>query len=96
MAAHQPCGRGTQSSAALVARPREVAERLLHGTVGLATDPSHPKGCMTVLGALACSACNQAAHDELLRRRRAGEICSRSVSGARAGTSSSPPLTRRR
>ena len=34
---------------------RAVAERLLEGSLKLQMDPSHPRGCLTVHGALACS-----------------------------------------
>src|SRR5213592_2067234 len=33
---------------------RAVAERLLHGSIDLLTDPRHPRGCLMVQGALAC------------------------------------------
>lgn len=52
---------------------REVARALLHGMITLATGPDTPAGCLTVQGALAISGGNQAAHDDLAARRRAGE-----------------------
>src|SRR5215470_17599780 len=33
---------------------RAIAERLLHGTSDLVTDPRNPRGCLIVHGALAC------------------------------------------
>jgi AcrR family transcriptional regulator len=50
-----------------------VVEALLYGALELLTDPSHPRGCLSVQGALACGS-----HAELMKRamiewRRRGE-----------------------
>jgi AcrR family transcriptional regulator len=52
---------------------REAVEALLHGAADATTDPDHPRGCITVQGALACSPGAEAARDELTARRAAGE-----------------------
>ena len=48
-------------------------EALLHGAADATTDPDHPRGCITVQGALACSPGAKTARDELAARRAAGE-----------------------
>lgn len=52
---------------------REAVERLLNDSIQLATDPSHPRGCLLVQGALSCSESGAAARDELRARRTAGQ-----------------------
>jgi AcrR family transcriptional regulator len=52
---------------------REAVEALLHGAADATTDPDHPRGCITVQGALACSPGAEAARGELTARRAAGE-----------------------
>jgi AcrR family transcriptional regulator len=56
---------------------REALEALLHGAADATTDPDHPRGCITVQGALPWSPGAQAAHDELNARRAAGETAIR-------------------
>ncbi|GAA5185225.1 TetR/AcrR family transcriptional regulator [Rugosimonospora acidiphila] len=56
---------------------RAAVEALLHGAADATTDPDHPRGCITVQGALACSPGAQAARDELVARRAAGETALR-------------------
>ncbi|WP_248294940.1 TetR/AcrR family transcriptional regulator [Actinoplanes sp. TBRC 11911] len=62
-----------------MARPtaREAVEALLHGAADATTDPDHPRGCITVHGALPLSPGARAAHDELTARRAAGEAALR-------------------
>ncbi len=52
---------------------RAVAEHLLRAMISLAAGEDTPHGCLTVQGALAPSARNRAAYDDLAARRRAGE-----------------------
>ncbi|GIF66473.1 TetR family transcriptional regulator [Asanoa ishikariensis] len=52
---------------------RGAVEALLHGAADATTDPDHPRGCITVQGALACSPGAQTAREELTARRAAGE-----------------------
>jgi AcrR family transcriptional regulator len=56
---------------------RGAVEALLHGAADATTDPEHPRGCITVQGALACAPGAQAAHDELTARRAGGEAALR-------------------
>ncbi|MFD3457667.1 TetR/AcrR family transcriptional regulator [Streptomyces sp. NPDC058691] len=56
---------------------RAAVEALLHGAADATTDPGHPRGCITVQGALACSPGAEAARDELTARRAAGEAALR-------------------
>jgi AcrR family transcriptional regulator len=56
---------------------RAAVEALLHGAADATTDPDHPHGCITVQGALACSPGAEAARDELVARRAAGEAALR-------------------
>lgn len=51
----------------------EVIEALLYGTVNYLADPTHPKGCMSVQGGVACGVESQGIKDELIRRRVQGE-----------------------
>lgn len=53
---------------------REVAERLLMGTVDLVTDPARPRGCFIVQAALACGDEAEPVRRELAQRRAAGEV----------------------
>lgn len=48
---------------------RAVAERLLHGTIDLLTNPKHPQGCLVVQGALACGSEGEAVRQALIERR---------------------------
>ncbi|KIF78101.1 TetR family transcriptional regulator [Streptomyces sp. 150FB] len=52
---------------------RGAVEALLHGAADATTHPDHPRGCITVQGALACSPGAESARDELTARRAAGE-----------------------
>lgn len=48
---------------------RAVAEKLLKGAVENLTDPSHPRGCLAVQGALACGDDADCMRKELIRQR---------------------------
>ncbi len=48
---------------------REVVARLLEGAAEMFTDPSNPVGCLSVQGALACSAESEPVHHELAKIR---------------------------
>src|SRR5579863_9970793 len=52
---------------------RAVVEALLLGALELLTDPSHPRGCLSVQGALACGSHAQAMKQALIDWRRQGE-----------------------
>jgi AcrR family transcriptional regulator len=56
---------------AVMAEPtaRDVVARLLDGAAEMLTDPEHPVGCLSVQGALACSAESEPVHDELAKIR---------------------------
>jgi AcrR family transcriptional regulator len=56
---------------------RGAVESLLHGAADATTDPDHPRGCITVQGALACSPGAETARAELTARRAAGEAALR-------------------
>src|ERR1700754_712717 len=56
---------------------RGAVESLLHGAADATTDPGHPRGCITVQGALACSPGTETVRDELTARRAAGEAALR-------------------
>jgi AcrR family transcriptional regulator len=56
---------------------RAAVAALLHGAADATTDPDHPRGCLTVQGGLACSPGAEAARDELVARRAAGEAALR-------------------
>lgn len=56
---------------------RGAVEALLHGAADATTHPDHPRGCITVQGALACSPDGRSARDELTARRAAGETALR-------------------
>lgn len=47
----------------------EVAQRMLHGTADLQTDPANPPGCLLVQGGLACGTGLEAIPSELAGRR---------------------------
>jgi AcrR family transcriptional regulator len=48
---------------------REAAEKLLYGTARFLTEPCHPRGCLGVQGALACSEEADVVRKELVERR---------------------------
>jgi AcrR family transcriptional regulator len=52
---------------------RAVVEALLLGALELLTDPSHPRGCLSVQGALACGSHAQALKEAMIEWRRQGE-----------------------
>jgi AcrR family transcriptional regulator len=56
---------------------REVAETLLRGSAKFLGDPCHPKGCLTVHGALACGEESDCIREELERRRATGQAAIR-------------------
>jgi AcrR family transcriptional regulator len=56
---------------------REVAERMLTGTVALLTNPRHPRGCLVVQGALACGDDSACVQRELAATREAGVVALR-------------------
>jgi AcrR family transcriptional regulator len=56
---------------------RAVAERLLGGAIDLAADRRHPRGCLMVQGALACSDAAESVRRELCARRAANEAAVR-------------------
>ncbi|MEV4620429.1 TetR/AcrR family transcriptional regulator [Asanoa sp. NPDC049573] len=56
---------------------RAAVEALLHGAADATTDPDHPRGCITVQGALAYSPGATSAREELTARRAAGEAALR-------------------
>ena len=52
---------------------RAVVEALLRGTLELLTDPSHPRGCLSVQGALACGSPAEPIKQALIEWRKRGE-----------------------
>ena len=52
---------------------RAVVEALLRGALELLTDPSHPRGCLSVQGALACGSHAEPMKQALIDWRRQGE-----------------------
>lgn len=50
----------------------KVAERILLGAASEYGDPSHPRGCLVVQSALACSDSGQSVKNELITRRQLG------------------------
>ncbi len=56
---------------------RDVAKRLLNGSLDLLTSPGNPRGCLMVQGALACGAAAESIRRELASRRLAGEAALR-------------------
>ena len=55
------------------ATARAVVTRLMEGAADLTTDPRYPRGCLSVQGALACSAGAQSVQKEMKWRHGAGE-----------------------
>jgi AcrR family transcriptional regulator len=56
---------------------RAVADRLLHGSINLLTDPQKPHGCLMVQGGLACGDAADRVRQELIARRVAAEVAVR-------------------
>lgn len=56
---------------------RAVVEQLLHSTADSVTNPSNPKGCLTIRGAIACGEEAEPIRQELVSRRVASEIALR-------------------
>ena len=52
---------------------RAVVEALLRGALELLTDPSHPRGCLSVQGALACGSHAEPMKQVMIEWRRQGE-----------------------
>ena len=52
---------------------RAVVEALLGGALGLLTDPSHPRGCLSVQGALACGSQAEPIKQAMIEWRKQGE-----------------------
>jgi AcrR family transcriptional regulator len=52
---------------------RAVIEALLRGALELLTDPSHPRGCLSVQGALACSSNAEPMKQAMIEWRKQGE-----------------------
>jgi AcrR family transcriptional regulator len=52
---------------------RAVVEALLHGALELLTDPSHPRGCLSVQGALACGSNAEPMKQVMIEWRKQGE-----------------------
>jgi AcrR family transcriptional regulator len=52
---------------------RAVVEALLRGALELLTDPSHPRGCLSVQGALACGSDAEPMKRALIEWRKQGE-----------------------
>src|ERR1700719_2224093 len=52
---------------------RAVVEALLRGALELLTDPSHPRGCLSVQGALACGSPAEPIKQALIEWRKRGE-----------------------
>jgi AcrR family transcriptional regulator len=52
---------------------RAVVEALLRGALELLTDPSHPRGCLSVQGALACGSHAEPVKQAMIEWRRQGE-----------------------
>ena len=56
---------------------RRLIERLLRESADAGSDPHHPRGCLFVQGALACSGEADCIRTELISRRAAGEAALR-------------------
>jgi AcrR family transcriptional regulator len=56
---------------------REVLDRLLHGMADLFTDPEAPPGCLVMQSGTACSTTVDPVTQEIVARRRAGELALR-------------------
>jgi AcrR family transcriptional regulator len=54
-------------------KARQVVEHLLNGALDTYCNPRNPKGCLSIQGALACSAESESIRKELIARRVAGE-----------------------
>jgi len=52
---------------------RAVVEALLRGALELLTDPSHPRGCLSVQGALACGSHAEPLKQAMIEWRKQGE-----------------------
>ena len=52
---------------------RAVVEALLRGALELLTDPSHPRGCLSVQGALACGSDAEPVKQAMIAWRKRGE-----------------------
>ncbi|HXB71639.1 MAG TPA: TetR/AcrR family transcriptional regulator [Candidatus Acidoferrales bacterium] len=52
---------------------RAVVEALLRGALELLTDPSHPRGCLSVQGALACGSDAEPIKQAMIEWRKQGE-----------------------
>jgi AcrR family transcriptional regulator len=52
---------------------RAVVEALLRGALEMLTDPSHPRGCLSVQGALACGSDAEPMKQAMIEWRRQGE-----------------------
>ena len=52
---------------------RAVVKALLHGALELLTDPSHPRGCLSVQGALACGSPAEPMKQAMIEWRKQGE-----------------------
>ncbi len=52
---------------------RAVVETLLKGTLALLTDPTHPPGCLSIQGGLACGSGAESVRQALIDWRRNGE-----------------------
>src|ERR1700676_531887 len=52
---------------------RAVIEALLRGSLELLTDPSHPRGCLSVQGALACGSDAEPVKQAMIEWRKQGE-----------------------
>jgi len=59
-----------------LARPtlRATVEALLRGTVDFLAMPNHPKGCLSIQGALACGTDAEPIKQAMIEWRRSGEI----------------------
>jgi AcrR family transcriptional regulator len=53
---------------------RAVVEALLRGALELLTDPSHPRGCLSVQGALACGSDAEPVKQAMIESRKRGEF----------------------
>jgi AcrR family transcriptional regulator len=53
---------------------RAVVEALLSGALELLTDPSHPRGCLSVQGALACGSHAEPMKQAMIEWRKQGEL----------------------
>jgi AcrR family transcriptional regulator len=56
---------------------RGVVERLLLGSIDMATDPRYPRGCFMVQGALACGDAADCLRKEMARQRAAAQTALR-------------------